>query len=71
MEILLVGNKCDLIDERVVSFEEGHRMAEEFNLTFIEISARDFSKVEKVFQKMSESILAKVEDGKIPLNQVK
>lgn len=35
MEILLVGNKNDLEEERVVSFEEGEKMAQENGLTFI------------------------------------
>lgn len=35
-------------------------MAAEYGLKFIEISARDFSKVQKVFLQMSESILSKV-----------
>jgi hypothetical protein len=35
MEILLVGNKNDLEEERVVSYEEGDKMAAENGLTFI------------------------------------
>ena len=35
MEILLVGNKNDLEEERVVSYEEGESMAKENGLNFI------------------------------------
>lgn len=70
MEILLVGNKNDLEEERVVSFEEGAKMASENGLTFIEINAKDYNKVESAFKKAAEAILAKVESGKLPLNQV-
>jgi hypothetical protein len=45
-------------------------MAMENGLTFIEINAKDYSKVEQAFIKVSSSILAKVEGGKLPLNQV-
>ncbi len=70
MEILLVGNKNDLEEERAVSSEEGEKMASENGLTFIEINAKDYSKVEQAFSKVAASILVKVESGKLPLNQV-
>lgn len=70
MEILLVGNKNDLEEERVISYEEGEKMAKENGLNFIEINAKDYSKVEKAFKKVAECILIKVESGKLPLNQV-
>lgn len=35
MEILLVANKNDLEEERVVSYEEGQKMAKENGLNFI------------------------------------
>jgi len=38
--IFLIGNKCDLEDEREVSFEEGRLLAEEKGMKFFEISAR-------------------------------
>ena len=70
MEILLVGNKNDLEEDRVVSYEEGEKMALENQLTFIEINAMSYEKVEAAFKKVAESILKKVETGKLPLNQV-
>lgn len=69
MEILLVGNKNDLEEERVVSYEEGDKMALENGLIFIEINAKDYGKVEEAFKKVTSSILAKVESGKLPINQ--
>lgn len=35
MEILLVGNKNDLNEQRVVSIEEGEKMAKDNGLNFI------------------------------------
>ncbi len=45
-------------------------MATENGLTFIQINAKDYNKVEAAFRKVSEAILSKVESGKLPLNQV-
>lgn len=60
MQILLVGNKNDLYDQRVVSYEEGEKMAMENGLNFIEINAMDTTIVEKAFHKIAETILLKV-----------
>jgi Ras-related protein Rab-6A len=38
--IVLVGNKTDLVDKRQVSIEEGDSKAREFNVMFIETSAK-------------------------------
>jgi len=45
MEILLLANKNDLEQERVVSYEEGEKMASENGLIFIEINSKNYSKV--------------------------
>ena len=45
MEILLVGNKNDLEEERVVTYEEGEELAKECGLKFIEINSKDYNKV--------------------------
>ena len=37
---MLVGNKVDLEDERVVSKEQGHSLARQLNCTFMEASAK-------------------------------
>jgi len=38
--MVLVGNKCDLEDERVVGKEQGSNLAHTFNCTFLETSAK-------------------------------
>eukprot|EP01129_Flabellula_baltica_P012508 TRINITY_DN5652_c0_g1_i3.p2 TRINITY_DN5652_c0_g1~~TRINITY_DN5652_c0_g1_i3.p2 ORF type:complete len:150 (+),score=33.21 TRINITY_DN5652_c0_g1_i3:38-487(+) len=38
---VLAGNKCDLESERVVTKEEGKRMADEERISFFEVSAKD------------------------------
>lgn len=46
--MVLVGNKCDLEDERVVSKERGQALAREFNCTFMETSAKNRVNVDEV-----------------------
>jgi hypothetical protein len=53
-----------------VTYEEGEKMALENGITFIEINSKEYVRVEAAFKKISEAILAKVESGKLPLNQV-
>lgn len=38
--MILVGNKCDLEDERVVGKDQGHNLARQFNSAFVETSAK-------------------------------
>jgi hypothetical protein len=37
--MVLVGNKCDLTDQRVITSEQGEALAQKFNCRFIEASA--------------------------------
>ena len=39
--MILVGNKCDMEDERVISFERGKQLADSLGLEFFETSAKD------------------------------
>jgi small GTP-binding protein len=49
VEILLVGNKIDMINEKVVSFTEGNELAKIFGVNFIETSAKTGENVESAF----------------------
>jgi Ras-related protein Rab-8A len=46
---ILVGNKCDMTDEKVVSTEEGEKLAKEFGIPFWECSAKTNAHVEESF----------------------
>ena len=59
---VLVGNKCDKPD-RVVSEEEGKKLAEDFNMSFFETSAKTNQNVNEVFNFLTEEIL-KSNEGK-------
>lgn len=44
-QIILVGNKCDMEDERVISFERGKQLAEHLKVQFFETSAKENTNV--------------------------
>ena len=45
----MVGNKCDKSDERVVSYDEGKKLAESLSIPFLETSAKEKINIEEVF----------------------
>merc|ERR1711900_138626 len=46
---ILIGNKCDWEDRRVVSTERGQQLADELGIPFLEVSAKSNINVEKAF----------------------
>ncbi|CAF1119756.1 unnamed protein product [Adineta ricciae] len=54
--VVLVGNKIDRKDERVVSTEEGRSLARAWNVHYIEASAMDLEAVKKMFEKCIQSM---------------
>lgn len=53
---LLVGNKTDLEEERVVLTEEGRALADSMGMDFVETSARSAAGVEEAFMGMASQI---------------
>ncbi|EKX73173.1 Ras-related protein Rab1b small GTP-binding protein [Theileria equi strain WA] len=53
---LLIGNKIDLADNRVVTSEEAKQVAEAHNMNYIEASAKTDSNVEKAFLSIAKSL---------------
>uniref|UniRef100_A0A1I8F891 Small monomeric GTPase n=1 Tax=Macrostomum lignano TaxID=282301 RepID=A0A1I8F891_9PLAT len=47
--IILVGNKCDLEDERTVGKDQGHNLARQWNCAFLETSAKAKLNVQEIF----------------------
>eukprot|EP01103_Thecamoeba_quadrilineata_P005170 TRINITY_DN14_c0_g2_i1.p1 TRINITY_DN14_c0_g2~~TRINITY_DN14_c0_g2_i1.p1 ORF type:complete len:184 (-),score=37.37 TRINITY_DN14_c0_g2_i1:127-678(-) len=47
--LVLVGNKCDLKDQRVISYEQGDNLAKKMNCSFQEVSAKAKINVDQVF----------------------
>ncbi|KVH91972.1 Ran GTPase [Cynara cardunculus var. scolymus] len=53
---LLVGNKCDLTAQKVVSYETGKAFADEIGIPFLETSAKSATNVEEAFMAMAAEI---------------
>ena len=56
---LIVGNKSDLTDKRVVSTQEGEALAQQYGISFLETSARDNTNVEEMFTAMAKAMRKK------------
>merc|ERR1712137_737425 len=50
VKVMLVGNKADLWEKRVVLTDEGEMLAHELGVRFLETSARSACNIEKAFQ---------------------
>ncbi len=54
---VLLGNKADLVSQRVVSIEEGKALAAQHGMIYIETSAKDDKNVGAAFRLLSETII--------------
>ncbi|XP_051146760.1 ras-related protein RABD1 isoform X2 [Andrographis paniculata] len=57
---LLVGNKCDLVEEKVVDTQTAKAFADEQGIPFLETSAKDAINVEQAFLTMAGEIKKKM-----------
>lgn len=55
--IMIIGMKCDLENERVVSFKEGYQLANKNDYLFIEASAKDSININEAWQILLEHLL--------------
>ena len=54
--ILLIGNKSDLSDKREISEEEARTKAEQYNIAFLETSAKSGDNIDKAFTQLIEQV---------------
>lgn len=59
---ILVGNKCDLQNYRIIDFESGKELADRNNMKFCETSAKKNINVDKVFLLILDSIKTRLVD---------
>jgi small GTP-binding protein len=55
-QAILVGNKTDLVEDRVVPPEEGMNLANQLGIDYIETSVRDDKNVNKAFEMIARRI---------------
>lgn len=60
---LLVGCKCDMEEEREVSFAEANQFAKFYRLGFAETSAKTGHNVESAFSNITQEIYSRVQSG--------
>ena len=61
--MVLVGNKSDLEDKRIITKEEGLELAEKYGILFFETSAKNGNNVYNIFSKSAELIDEKIDRG--------
>ena len=49
---VLVGNKCDLNDNRLITEEEGKKLAEDYDMIFFEASAKTAKNINEIFNSL-------------------
>ncbi|CAH8530705.1 unnamed protein product [Schistosoma turkestanicum] len=62
-QVVLVGNKCDLEMDRVVSVDRGRNLAHQLGLEFFEASAKENINVKNVFDRLVDIICDKMADN--------
>ncbi|XP_017773733.1 PREDICTED: ras-like protein 3 [Nicrophorus vespilloides] len=67
--MVLVGNKCDLEDERVVGKDLGGNLARTFNCAFMETSAKAKTNVSEIFYDLVKQINKKSPEKKVKVKK--
>ena len=61
--IILVGNKIDLEDKRVISYDEGNELAIKNGMIFAETSAKTGDGIEEIFLKSAKEIVKNMNEN--------
>ena len=68
VSIILIGNKIDLEDKRVINFDEGNEFAMNNGIIFGETSAKTGDGIEDIFLKSVQQIVKNINDKYYDLN---
>ena len=66
--LVLIGNKCDLKEDREVSYDEGSNFAKKNNMLFFETSAKNGDNIENIFKESVTYIDKNIKEGKYDLS---
>lgn len=59
---ILVGNKCDMADKRVISTQRGQDLANEYGIPFFECSAKSSINVEESFMSLAHDCFNRIKN---------
>jgi Ras-related protein Rab-8A len=62
---ILVGNKCDIVTEKVVETKRGEELAEEYGINFFETSAKSNINVVESFTSIAQDIKTRLMDNPV------
>lgn len=60
---ILIGNKCDIHEKRVVTFDQAQSLANEYNLPYVETSAKSGLRVDDAFLNLARDIKKRLIDS--------
>jgi len=63
---MLLGNKCDMTDKKVIDFERGKALADEYGIRFLETSAKNNIGVDEAFISLAKEIKKRLIDNAEP-----
>jgi Ras-related protein Rab-8A len=63
---ILIGNKCDMVEKKVVDSARGKALADEYGIKFLETSAKNSINVEEAFITLAKDIKKRLIDNTEP-----
>lgn len=67
---ILIGNKCDMTDDRIITKDRGQELADEYGIKFYETSAKTDTNVKEAFIAIATDIVEKkISMGDTPVSQ--
>jgi len=64
VNIVLIGNKCDLVDAKVIDADAGRALAREFGIEFFEASAKTDFQVQEAFGGLANQVCERLVMGR-------